>query len=102
MTAPRALCLALLLASGPAGAQAPVQAPVQVPVQLDMSGISIIGDQELPNVLYVVPWKDPEPVRSTARIDERPEKLLPDHMKRNVMQRQLRYQQEFAGAAGAD
>lgn len=95
MTVPRALCISLLLlAAGPVGAQAPAQ--------LDMSGISIIGDQELPNVLYVVPWKDPEPVRATARVDERAEKLLPDHMKRNVMQRQLRYQQEFAGAAGSD
>ncbi len=27
---------------------------------IDMEGISIIGNKELPNVLYIVPWKSPE------------------------------------------
>lgn len=27
---------------------------------VDMEGISIIGNKELPNVLYIVPWKSPE------------------------------------------
>ncbi len=26
-------------------------------------GITIIGDQELPQVLYIVPWKSPQPVK---------------------------------------
>lgn len=28
--------------------------------QIDMEGISIIGNKELPNVLYILPWKTPE------------------------------------------
>ena len=28
--------------------------------RIDMEGISIIGNKELPNVLYIVPWKTPE------------------------------------------
>lgn len=30
--------------------------------RLNMEGTSIIGNKELPNVLYIVPWKSPEPV----------------------------------------
>lgn len=28
--------------------------------RIDMEGISIIGNKELPNVLYIVPWKSAE------------------------------------------
>ena len=28
--------------------------------RMDMKGISIIGNKELPNVLYIVPWKSPD------------------------------------------
>lgn len=28
--------------------------------RIDMKGISIIGNKELPNVLYIVPWKSPD------------------------------------------
>lgn len=28
--------------------------------RMDMKGISIIGNKELPNVLYIVPWKTPD------------------------------------------
>jgi hypothetical protein len=28
--------------------------------RVDMKGISIIGNKELPNVLYIVPWKSPD------------------------------------------
>lgn len=30
--------------------------------RLEMEGTAIIGNKELPNVLYIVPWKSPEPV----------------------------------------
>ena len=30
----------------------------QESVRVDMEGTAIIGDKELPKVLYVVPWKD--------------------------------------------
>ena len=28
--------------------------------RLELEGISIIGNKELPNILYIVPWKTPE------------------------------------------
>jgi len=28
--------------------------------QMDMDGMSVIGNQELPKALFIVPWKDPE------------------------------------------
>ncbi|MFW2374684.1 MAG: hypothetical protein ACN4GM_16275 [Gammaproteobacteria bacterium] len=28
--------------------------------KINMEGISIIGNKELPNVLYIVPWKTPD------------------------------------------
>lgn len=33
-------------------------AAAQETAQIIMPGISVIGDQELPKVLYIVPWKD--------------------------------------------
>lgn len=33
---------------------------VQAEESIDMKGLSIIGNKELPNVLYIVPWKSPE------------------------------------------
>ena len=45
----------LLLAGGGAGAEEPV---------LDMQGMSVVGNRELPKALYIVPWKAPAPVDS--------------------------------------
>jgi hypothetical protein len=28
--------------------------------QLELDGMSVIGNQELPKALFIVPWKDPE------------------------------------------
>ena len=28
--------------------------------RIDMEGLSIIGNKELPNVLYIVPWQSPD------------------------------------------
>ncbi len=28
--------------------------------QLDMDGMSVIGNRELPKALFIVPWKDPQ------------------------------------------
>ncbi len=43
--------------------------------RLDMEGTAIIGNKELPNVLYIVPWKSPESVtlegpKFTSVLDE--------------------------------
>ncbi|RRJ84271.1 hypothetical protein [Aestuariirhabdus litorea] len=48
----RPLILTLLLTSGQAVA---ASAPSQ--------GMEVTGDQELPKVLYIVPWKVPQPAR---------------------------------------
>ena len=34
--------------------------PVQAEETLDLDGMSIIGNRELPKALFIVPWKDPE------------------------------------------
>lgn len=34
--------------------------------RLEMEGTAIIGNKELPNVLYIVPWKSAEPVSMQA------------------------------------
>ena len=34
--------------------------------RLEMEGTAIIGNKELPNVLYIVPWKTAEPVSMDA------------------------------------
>ncbi len=59
--------------------------------EIEMEGISIIGNRELPKVLYIVPWKKPElgdlidtPVRSLY--DE-----VLEPVDRDVFQRRLKY-----------
>ena len=44
--------------------QISVQAQAQD--RLEMDGTSIIGNKELPKVLYIVPWKSPEPLALSA------------------------------------
>jgi hypothetical protein len=73
--------LALLLAAVAAGAQD----------RADIDRTQIIGNRELPKVLYIVPWKKPIP----AGLDGRPvasvldEALAP--VDRDVFRRQLQY-----------
>lgn len=65
--------------------------PAMAAERLDMEGTRIRGNQELPSVLYIVPWQQAEvpdlsqpPLQSL--IDEA---LLP--VDREVFQRQIRY-----------
>ena len=37
-------------------------APTHAEQRLDMEGTAIIGNKELPKVLYIVPWKSSEPI----------------------------------------
>lgn len=83
------LCCMSLAAQGPAGK----------PQQIEMDGIAIIGDRELPNVLYVVPWKDAAPVAPAPPPLARGGDLLPGHLERDAVQRQLRRQQKAAASA---
>ena len=70
--------------------------------QLQLEATSIRGNQELPRVLYIVPWKDPalgdvtgKPVNSL--IDE---VLAP--LDRDVFLRQTDYFDQLYGPAGAE
>lgn len=57
--------------------------------QLDMDGMSVIGNRELPKALFIVPWKDPEagltperPVNSL--VDEALQPVDPDVFRRKL------------------
>lgn len=58
---------------------------------LELEGTSIIGNRELPKVLYIVPWKTAE----IGDLDDRPVSSLQDELlapvDRDVFRRQLRY-----------
>ncbi|MBL7000248.1 MAG: hypothetical protein ISR73_10340 [Gammaproteobacteria bacterium] len=66
--------------------------------RLDMQGTSIIGNKELPNVLYIVPWKSADRVvLDTPPIDS----VLDDPiqpLKRSTFKRQLNYYDEIYSA----
>lgn len=77
----------------------PAAAPAQpaAPQRLDLEATSIRGNQELPKVLYIVPWKEPGPAPPAGRplnslIDEA---LAP--VDREVFRRQMRYFDQLYG-----
>jgi hypothetical protein len=97
-----AVMLGLALASGARAEDAspPVQPPPTAapdkgaprsPERMELDTTSIRGNQELPKVLYIVPWKEPEP----ALPDGRPLGSLVDEalapVDREVFRRQMRY-----------
>jgi hypothetical protein len=70
----------------------------------DIDRTQIIGNRELPKVLYIVPWKKPAPADLSSRPLESvlDEALAP--VDRDVFRRQVRYDgqvQSRAAAAGA-
>lgn len=76
-------CLGALLCLAAAGA------PAQDRAELDQT--QVIGNRELPKVLYIVPWKKPLPGRLSGRplhsvLDEA---LAP--VERDVLRRELAY-----------
>lgn len=59
--------------------------------RLEMEGMAVIGNQELPKALFIVPWKDPESAMAPDRpintlIDEALQPVDPD-----VFRRKLQY-----------
>lgn len=59
--------------------------------KLEMEGMAVIGNQELPKALFIVPWKDPESAMAPDRpintlIDEALQPVDPD-----VFRRKLQY-----------
>ena len=59
--------------------------------RLEMEGISITGNKELPKVLYIVPWKSTE----TVNFPSPPVESIMDQtlkpLDRNAFRRQIRY-----------
>jgi len=68
-----------------------VSMPVIAAERLDMEGTRIRGNQELPKVLYIVPWQTAE----IPNLDQPPLESLIDEalspLDREVFQRKIRY-----------
>jgi hypothetical protein len=106
----RCLLLALawapmLMAAEPGGSDpaAPVEAAADAgPDRLELDSTSIRGNQELPRVLYIVPWKDP----ALGDLAGRPANSLVEEalapVDREVFLRQTRYFDQLYGADSAD
>ncbi len=86
--------IALLLLPGPYGAG-------RAEDRIELQGTSIIGSQELPKILYIVPWKQANadnlmgnPVGNMVR-----ETLEP--VDRSVFLREVEYYEQFLGDGAA-
>jgi len=67
----------------------------------DMDRTQIIGNRELPKVLYIVPWKKPLPGDMTGRpLDSVLDEALAP-VDRDVFRRQVRYDQQIQARAQA-
>ena len=68
--------------------------------RLEMEGTSIIGNKELPNVLYIVPWKSTE----TVNFPSPPIESIMDQalkpLERNAFRRQVRYHDAIFSTSG--
>jgi len=73
------LALLILILSGAAHAEE----------QLELDGMAIVGNQELPKALFIVPWKDPRAPMAPERplnslIDEALQPVDPDVFRRKL------------------
>jgi len=66
-------------------------ASVMAQQRLEMEGTAIIGNKELPKILYIVPWKSTETVNfpSPPIVSIMDQALKP--LDRNAFRRQIRY-----------
>lgn len=111
MTRTTLLMIALGLAAGAAQAQSPARpqpqaAPAAQPAapaqdRADIDRTQIIGNRELPKVLYIVPWKKPLPGDLAGRpgggvLDEA---LAP--VDRDVFRRQMQYDAQLQAPKAA-
>lgn len=78
-------------AKTPAAAKAPAAAKPHAMDEIDLGATQVTGNRELPNVMYVVPWKRPD----LGEFAGRPPKSLLDELlapvDRDVFRRQNRY-----------
>ncbi len=59
--------------------------------KLEMEGISIVGNSELPKSLYIVPWKSPDKRASAGKpVNSLINKILAP-VEREAFQRRLKY-----------
>ncbi|HEX7156170.1 MAG TPA: hypothetical protein VF229_03085 [Burkholderiaceae bacterium] len=74
--------------------------PAMAEDRADIDKTEIIGNRELPKVLYIVPWKQPQP----GELSGRPAQSLLDEVlgpvDRDEFRRQVRYHALVQGAAG--
>ena len=83
----------------PAAAAAPASGPTQD--RADLERTQIIGNRELPKVLYIVPWKKPIPGDLNGRppVSVLDEALAP--VDRDVFRRQVQYDAQAQARAPA-
>ena len=79
-----------------------VQAPAIAEKRLDMRGTSIIGNKELPNMLYIIPWKSVSPVElEPPAIDSVLDQPL-QALDRQSLKRRIRYHDRLRSEAQAN
>jgi hypothetical protein len=86
----------------PAWAQSPAAAaPAQGPDQANIDRTQIIGNRELPKVLYIVPWKKPMAGDLSGRpvVSVLDEALAP--VDRDVFRRHVQYDAQVQARAAA-
>jgi hypothetical protein len=94
----RLVLLSLVLACG---ARAQAQEAVTPAAPLTLESSAIRGNQELPKVLYIVPWKDPAMAELAGRpVNSLVEEILAP-VDREVFRRQTRYFSQLYGAGSA-
>jgi len=84
-------CVSAFAAPGQAPAPAPAAASAPTQDRADLERTQIIGNRELPKVLYIVPWKKPMPGDLSGRppVSVLDEALAP--VDREVFRRQVQY-----------
>ena len=101
-------CMVLALAGSTGALAAPAKAPVEAPAasaptqdRADLDRTQIIGNRELPKVLYIVPWKKPLPGDLNGRppVSVLDEALAP--VDRDVFRRQVQYDAQAQARAPA-
>jgi len=101
-----ALACPIAIADPPTATAPPAGTPAAEPVakqpdRMQLDATSIRGNQELPKVLYIVPWKEPGPGDLAGRplnslVDEA---LAP--LDREVFRRQMAYFDQLYAPSGA-
>ena len=81
----------VVLLAAPVAAEPPAVEQPRAPERLELDAAAIRGNQELPRVLYILPWKDP----GMAELAGRPVNSLVEEVlapvDREVFNRQTRY-----------